>query len=298
MRCFRIVYLLLSLSFMIIGCEKDIKITPIEQNSKIVVDAQIEYNQPPIVVLSNSLNYFSSFDSSDLTNSIIKDAKVLFSDGVKSFQLKYYEMNMAKGYQLGFYSNDWLNPSEQIKGEFGKTYQLTVELNGKTYKSETSIPYLTKTIDSIWYRPVPNRPLNDSFVIISIKVIDPPGLGNYIRFFTKVNSNDFYPGYNSVFDDNIVDGKTYHVDLPKGVNKNEPLVRENLGFFKKGDTITVKFCNINKSTYEFWRTWEYNFQSVGNPFSSPGVVIGNISNGGLGAFCGYAVQFKNIIIPK
>jgi len=297
MKYFRLITMSFLL-FFLISCEKDIKITPIMQAAKVVVDAQIEYNQPPIVVLSASLNYFSVLDSTDLVNSIIKNAKVMLNDGTKSIQLKYYDMNIAKGYQLGFYSNDWSNPSDNIKGEFGKTYQLTVELNGNMYKSETTIPNLTKTIDSIWYRPVPNRPANDSFVILSAKIIDPPGLGNYIRFFTKVNSKDFYPGYNSVFDDNIVDGKTYNIDLPKGVNKNELLERENLGFFKKGDTITVKFCNINKSTYEFWRTWEYTYQSVGNPFASPGVVIGNISNGGLGAFCGYAVQYKNIIIPK
>lgn len=297
MQCFRLIKISLLL-FFFNSCEKDIKITPIVQAPKLVVDAQIEYNQPPIIVLSNSLNYFSVLDSTDLVNSIINNAKVVINDGTKSIQLKYYDVSVVNGYQLGFYSNDRSNSSEKIIGELGKTYQLTIELDGNTYKSATTIPYPTKTIDSIWYRRVPNRPANDSFVILSAKIFDPPGLGNYIRYFTKINSKDFYPGFNSVYDDNVVDGKTYNVDLPKGVNKNELLVRENQGFFKKGDTISVKFCNINKSTYEFWRTWEYTFQSVGNPFASPGVVIGNISNGGLGAFCGYAVQYKNIIIPK
>jgi len=42
----------------------------------------------------------------------------------------------------------------------------------------------------------------------------------------------------------------------------------------------------------------FNLQSVGNPFSSPGKVIGNISNNALGAFCGYAAQYRTLIIPK
>jgi hypothetical protein len=63
-----------------------------------------------------------------------------------------------------------------------------------------------------------------------------------------------------------------------------------------GDSATIKLCNIDKASYEFWRTFEYTARSIGNPFSSPTSVIGNISNGALGYFGGYAVQYKSIII--
>jgi hypothetical protein len=43
---------------------------------------------------------------------------------------------------------------------------------------------------------------------------------------------------------------------------------------------------------------EFGYQSIGNTFSSPTKVIGNISNGALGAFCGYAAFYKTIIIRK
>lgn len=130
------------------------------------------------------------------------------------------------------------------------------------------------------------------------RITDPPGYGNYIRYFTKTNQDAFFPGQNSVFDDQIIDGKTYDIQVDKGVNRNEKLDTGEYGFFKRGDTVTVKFCNIDKATYDFWRTWEFNYQSVGNPFSSPGKVLGNISNGALGSFCGYAAQYKTLIIPK
>ena len=73
---------------------------------------------------------------------------------------------------------------------------------------------------------------------------------------------------------------------------------DDFGFFHRGDTATFKFCDIDKATYDFWRTWEFAFQSNGNPFSSPIKVIGNVSNDALGAFCGYAAQYSTIIIPK
>ncbi len=281
----------------LIACEKSITITPPDLAPKLVVDGQIESGAQPIVVLSTSLNYFSTIDTAELNNSFVRNAKVTLSDGSKTSQLKLVDV-MVQGYRFVYYTNDPANPAGAFIGTYGKTYQLKIELNGQTYLSTTMIPLLTKTIDSMWSKPVPNRPSTDSFRVISAKITDPIGLGNYIRYYTKVNRQEFLPGYNSVFDDNVIDGKVYTVDIPKGVDKNFPLERENYGFFKKGDTVSVKYSNIDKATYDFWRTWEYTYQSVGNPFSSPGVVNGNVSNGALGAFCGYATSFKNIIIPK
>jgi hypothetical protein len=282
----------------LLACEKSITITSPNLPAKLVVDAQIESAAPPIVVLSTSLNYFESIDTSDLSKSFVRNAKVTLSDGSKTSTLKQFEQLLPGGFRYVYYSNDPANPAGAIIGTFGKSYLLSIEFNGQIYKSTTTIPLFTKKIDSTFYKIVPNRPVTDSFRIISAKITDPPGLGNYIRYFTKVNSQQFLPGNTSVFDDNVIDGKTYIVDIPRGVDKNFPLERENYGSFKKGDTVLIKYSNIDKATYDFWRTWEYTYQSVGNPFSSPGVVIGNVSNGALGAFCGYANSFNQIIITK
>ncbi len=281
-----------------IACEKSITITSPNLPAKLVVDAQIESGVPPFVVLSTSLNYFATIDTADLNKSFIRTAKVTLSDGTKTSTLKLFEQVLPGGFKYVYYSNDPTNPAGVIIGTFGKSYTLTIEFNGQIYKSTTTIPLLAKKIDSTFIKVVPNRPVEDSFRVISGKITDPPGLGNYIRYFTKVNSQPFFPGNTSVFDDNVIDGKTYTVDIPKGSDKNFPIERENYGFYKKGDTVLIKYSNIDKATYDFWSTWEYTYQSVGNPFSSPGVVIGNVSNGALGAFCGYANSFNQIIITK
>jgi hypothetical protein len=59
----------------------------------------------------------------------------------------------------------------------------------------------------------------------------------------------------------------------------------------------VKFTNIDKATFDFWRTMEYSYSSIGNPFASPTTVQGNIK-GALGYFGGYAAQYKRLIIPR
>lgn len=276
----------------LVACEKDIQIEPAQNQAKMVVDAEIENGQTPIVVLSTSLNYFSTIDTATLFASFIKDAKVQISNGSKTVTLQVNELRFPQGGRYVFYTTPLNDP---MIGETGKTYQLSIEHAGQQYQSTTTIPLITKTIDSLWSKRVANRPNTDSFRVLMARIIDPPGLGNYIRYFTKVNNQPFFPGFNSAFDDAIIDGKTYNIDIDKGVDKNQPFERENYGFFKLGDTVTVKLSNIDKASYTFWRTWEFAFQSIGNPFSSPGVVKGNITNGALGAFCGYGSQYKTYI---
>lgn len=284
------------LIILLTGCERDIAILPNASAPKLVVDAEIENNRPPIIFLSKSLNFFSSIDSAELANSFVHNAVVTIQEGNTVYSMKEFEVRGTNGNRIFYYSNDPLS-TQQLLGQFGKKYKLTITVDGQTYNSETEIPLLTKTVDSIWWKKAPNNE-DSSKVVLMGRVADPPGLGNYIRYFTRVGSQPFLPGGNSVFDDNIIDGKTYEIQIDKGVNRNEEIDFEEYGFFKRGDTATVKLCNISKPTYDFWRTWEFNFQSIGNPFSSPGKVIGNISNGALGAFCGYAAQYRSLIIPK
>jgi hypothetical protein len=280
----------------ILSCEKTINIKTDVTASKLVVDAEIENDLPPTVILSNSIGYYATIDSTIITNSFIHNAVVTISDGNKTHQLKEYKLPASSGF-FYYFSSDPASPTTYMKGAFGKKYQLKITYQNQVYSASTGIPELTKKIDSIWWKPLNNYP-DSPQVVVMTRVTDPPGLGNYIRYFTKQNDGPFFPGFNSVFDDQIVDGKTYSIQIDRGVDRNQKVDRANYGYFLKGDTATIKLCNIDKASYDFWRTWEYAFQSIGNPFSSPGKVIGNIDNGALGSFCGYAAQYKTLIIPK
>ncbi len=280
--------------FAFVSCEKDIQLQPEIQAPKLVVEAQIEDGQAPYVILSSSLNYFSTIDAATLNGTYVRNAKVSISDGSRNVALQEYSVPIGNGYFFYYYST---GTGGTLFGEQGKTYQLSIETGGQLYRSTTHIPFLTKKIDSLWWKKAPFNTDTNKVVLMS-RVTDPLGLGNYIRYFTKVNSEEFFPGMNSVFDDQIVDGKTYDIQIDQGVTKNQKIKFEDYGYFKRGDTVIVKMCNIDKASFDFWKTWEFAYQSIGNPFSTPGKVIGNIDNGGLGSFCGYAVQYKRLIIPK
>jgi hypothetical protein len=171
-----------------------------------------------------------------------------------------------------------------------------IEADGRSYTAATTIPDTTRRIDSLWWEKAPV--MDDSTLArMMIRATDRPGFGDYIRYFTKANSEPFFPGFNSVFDDQVIDGKTYTVQVDRGLNKNVDNDDTDL-YFKRGDTATLKLCNIDRATYDFWRTFEFNFQSIGNPFSNPTKVLGNVSDGALGYFGGYAAQYRTIIIPE
>jgi hypothetical protein len=286
---------LCSLLFLV-SCEKTISFKLDEQAQKLVVDATIESGKPPVFVLSKSLDYFSEISPAALAASFVRGAQIYLSNGSVTHLLKEYTV-ITPIATLYYYSTDSSNMSTAITGEPGKNYSAEILVDGKTYFAETSIPVMAKTIDSLWWKPSPNNP-DTTKVVLMARVTDPPGLGNYIRYFTSANGGSFNPGLNSVFDDQIVDGKTYDIEVEQGVDRNEEFSFSDYSFFDRGDTVVVKFTNIDKKTFDFWRTMEYNYSSIGSPFSSPTKVLGNLSNGALGYFGGYSVQYKSLIIPK
>jgi hypothetical protein len=278
----------------LISCEKKINFKPKDPEPKLVVEAFIENDTWPIVYLTNSLNYFSTLDPYYIQQSFVHNAVIYVSNGVKTHTLREYQIPLQGGYSVFYYSVDSANLSSAFKGELNKTYTLEIETGNKEYTATTTIPSITKRIDSLWARPVPAF-YDPNKRALMVKATDPPGYGDYIRYFTSRNSEPFYPGLNSVFDDQVIDGTTYSVEIERGVDRNVPR-QEGYSFFNKTDTVTLKLCNIDKATYDFWRTMEFTYATVGNPFSSPTKVLGNISGGALGYFGGYASQFKTIII--
>ena len=276
------------------SCEKNIDFDLKSAEPLLVVDAQIENGQAPTVALSKSLDYFGAISPAILAGSFVHNATVTMSNGTVTHTFKEYNLPLSNGYSIYYYGIDSSNLATAFVGEFAKQYSLTILAEGKTYSSKTTIPALTKLFDSLWTK-LPPIGVDTSKRILMARAYDPPGLGNYVRYYTRKNSERFLPGFNSVFNDEVVDGTTYQGQVDPGVDRNSSIPSGDDKLFARGDTISFKLSNIDKASYNFWNTWEFNQQSIGNPFSQPGKVIGNISNGALGAFCGYASQVGTII---
>lgn len=277
-----------------ISCEKDIELNLDKTPNQLVIDASIENGRPPVVILSKSLNYFNKINKDSLAASFVHNADVKINNGVKMFKLTEDSIKNTDGFTVYYYTT---KPGpDLLLGTIKSSYSLKINVNGASYDASTTIPDFATKIDSTWWEEVAG--LKDSNNIrILVKQTDRKGLGDYIRYYTKVNSGNFFPGLNSVFADELNDGISFSIFYDKGVDKNDEKSRTNLNF-TRGDTVVLKLCNIDKVNFDFWRTLEFGFQSNGNPFSSPVKILSNIQGNGFGYFGGYAAQYKTVIIPK
>lgn len=283
-------------SLFISGCEKAVNFKLDEVPPKLVVEATIGNGTLPVVYLSKSIGYFSNVNLDVVANSFVHNAEVYVSNGVKTQKLKEFRIHVGSGYYFYYYSTDPSTPADNFAGELNKRYSLKIISDGSEYTAETTIPNITRRIDSFYWKPSqPGNPPEK--VIAMVKAYDPPGFGDYVRYFTQRNSEPEYPGLNSVYDDQVIDGSQYEVQVERGVDRSQG-VEDGFSYFDKGDTVTLRLANIDKATFDFWRTMEFTYASVGNPFSSPTKVISNVNGGALGYFGGYASQYRTIIIPR
>src|SRR5262245_60378130 len=205
------VFLLFIASIILTSCEKGVTFDLEESSPKIVVDASIETNQPPIVILSKSMNFFDQITPDILANSFVRNADVYISNGTLTHKLKEYTLPLATGYTFYFYSIDSSNLATSFVGQTNTPYSLRVVAEGKEYTASTSIPAITRRIDSLLWKQAPGS--NDTNkVALMVRATDQAGYGDYIRYFTKRNKEPFYPAFNSVYDDQIIDGTTYEVE--------------------------------------------------------------------------------------
>lgn len=286
-------FLIVLTGIVLLGCEKKVDFTLHNSPDKLVVDASIENGQPPVVILTKSIGFFSEISPAVLSQSFVHGADVFISDGTLTQKLREYSRSLGNGIGFYFYTIDSTNLSSAFVGELNHSYSLRIVSEGKEYSATTTIPNINKKIDSVWWKQAPATK-DTSKVIVMVRATDPPGYGDYIRYFTKTNGEPFYPPVNSTFDDLFIDGTTYELQVEKGVNRN---LNFDENFFRRGDTVTLKLSSIDKATYDFWRTIEFSYASVGDPFSTPTKILSNIKGNALGYFGGYASQYRTIIIP-
>ena len=289
-----------SLLFLsITSCEKEVDINLSSGQQKLVIEGFIENGQPPVVLLTKSIGYFSTIDLSTLENSFAHGANVYVSDGATRIQLREYSLDTGINLNKFFlYTIDTADLGAfNFRGEFEKHYKLTVEYEGKTYEASTKIP-LVNPIDSMWFREV-YKPNTKQAVRMYIKFTDPDTLGNNIRYFTQRNSELFFTGPQSVYDDPIINGNTIDsLTVFAGYSRARQPDIDSIGVFYKGDTVTFRWCAIDRDVYEFYNTFEYSTGTVGNPFAAPVNVRTNIKGGALGVWAGYGASYTTRVVPR
>jgi hypothetical protein len=296
---------------LLVGCEKEF--TPIIDNEEeIVVEGYIEAGRnatPPYVLLTKSLPFFKELKG--VNNLFVKGADIWVSsakDSVRLTEICWADLDpafkkqaaVAFGIDLDSITTDfnfcvYLDFNSKLKVEVGKTYNLRIKTKeGKVLTASTSIPRTVK-IDSAEFIKPPGTNKNDTMAQMRAIITEPAG-PDFYRYFTSTNSGSYIAGRQSITDDGFFDGITAKFNLLKSEPRNSNTPAELFGLFKRGDTVSIKFCTIDKAHFNFWNTLEANANN-GGPFGTYTRVKFNI-DGGLGVWGGYNATYYDAIVPK
>jgi hypothetical protein len=273
---------------LMLSCRKDVTLDMPGYRQKVVIEGSIETGGTALVFLSYSIPYFGNFDYNTPANAFIRGALVTVSDGHTTDTLR--EIDPSVGYvYAGF----------RLRGEQGRVYTLRVEVDQQVFETSSQI-LSPHRLDSLYFIEV----RGDSLGFIGQRLREPPGGGDCYRWMARRLGRDlFYAApFNSVFDDKFIDGQPFVFSYNRGIQP-DPFLQggddPERGYYKRGDTVLVKFCRIGRREYEFWSTYYQNKTSNGNPFSSPANVksMFGSSENCLGAFVAYAPAIDTLIIP-
>jgi hypothetical protein len=301
--------------FGLFACEKEFSPDLPTTADDIVVEGYIEAVPqgrqaiPPYVLLTKAIPFFKEITS--FGGLYVNGAEVWVSDGKDSTRLQEFcwkdlDSTTKKLAAVNFGINldsvttnfnfcVYIDFNQRIKAAVGKTYFLRIKTKeGVIMTAQTTIPRVIPIDTAVFIKP-PGTNKNDSMAQMRATINEPIGKDFY-RYFTSVNRSSYLVRRNSVIDDAFFDGQrtTFNLLNTQPRPKNDP--PENFGLFRRSDTVSIKYCTIDKAHFDFWRTLEFNSNN-GGPFASYTKVKHNIV-GGLGVWGGYAVTYYEAIVPK
>lgn len=292
------------------SCEKEFVPATVANEDKIVVEGYIEAGErslPSYVILTRSIPFFRTLDADRLQNLFIHNAEVVVSDGEKKVQLSELcledltpaQRQLANGFlgidldSIGFNFCVYLDLSLSLIGKEGKSYTLTVKTKDQSVSAITTIPKYVP-LDSLYFIQPPGQP-NDTLLQLRASISDPKGIPNFYRYQTQINRQPLLAPINSVVDDRLFDGRSFEFPLNRAYPRRTAFDPATFGLYHRGDTINIKWINIDKAHFDFWNTLEFNAVNQG-PFSSYTRISSNIS-GGLGVWGGLSATYYKIVAP-
>jgi hypothetical protein len=262
--------LIIIFSLWMISCEEPINVDLNNVSPRIVIEGIVTDQAGPYTVkISKTGNFFEAneFPSVSGASVIIVDNKGLIDSLIET---------TSGNYQTSI-----------LQGTVGNTYTLIVKLDGKEYKSVTTMLNPTN-IDSLTYKYNPNtgpgQGKNGGYDL-HCYFKDKPEIRDYCLLKLYINGikDDSYFLYTGKYNsDEFVDYNRF---------------RQR---FKKNDTIKIELLNLEFSVYDYFSTLNDIMSSEGmRGIASTGTPANpntNISNGALGYFAAYPVKTDSLII--
>jgi len=284
------------ISFLIATCKKDITISfPPEHIQQVFIEGMLYPGKKPQIYVSKSNSFFSA----DVTPQQVfaRGAVVKISSGSTDDLLVVDStFNKFRCRWEPFYHGN-------IAAEYGKTYTLEVNYEGKTYTANTTINQKAVRIESIKYTPEFFDVYGGHDGVI-VTITDNPGTKDYYRFQmnrmidtsrhhahvldgfinTCTSPGEIFPVKDIgriVFSDENVDGQKIVMSIEVAYE------------YREGDSGWVFIQSLDKNSAEFYKDVDDQLQAIYNPFVEP-VFLNSKIEGAIGVF-GSAVLSDSVL---
>ena len=314
------------ISFLIFSCTKEINIDLEVGKEQVVVEGMIHPKYPVLLSLSKTQGYFTEFSENELMEIGITDAdvKVIRNSDKEEITLNFIAFDSASS--LGIYTELDLNTLSFNPdfSRFGESYKLQIIWNNDTITSNTTIPFVdtTNMIDSVRFVEDERFPGYGDFYFY---YNDPDTMGNNIMLESKRiahwENGEFSPDFRFVkalwgsvrndfeglngisFESMFERGESNLFSMNDFYGEKDPnhgnfkthhfeINEENDTVWHKADTVIIRFSQLDKASFEFWRSIEIQNAMNNNPFGEPQNLKSNIK-GGIGIWEGKGcVYFK------
>lgn len=257
----------------------------ISQEPRLVVEGWIDSDGYPMVFVTTSMTIDGSDNlSSDLTEHLIKWAKVTVSDGTT-------EVVLTGKYMKNYYPPYGFTTTE-LKGKCGNTYHLVVDYPPYHAEATTTIPP-RPLIDSIMVAPLsPSDTLYGVKLHISENAMHQGGY----KLFAMRKHKDSYPlsCYMGTY-------QSSKLNLPSQLpvyNVHKMNNKDFTPYFSPTDTLIIKAAVVDDDALQFWNAFESNVSLSKSPFLAPNENIKGNVTGALGYWFSYGCNYYLVNPPQ
>lgn len=251
---------------------------------EVVVEGWIEDGEFPVVKLTSPVRIFSQWQSVDsLNNIVLRWEHVTVSNGEQTVTLT--------GQYDSRYFPPYIYTTTDLRGRAGDTYRLTVHRSGQPdVVATTTIPPRARVDSFSMEQFNGSDTLRSVFAHVSI----PRQPVTYYKLFTRHNSNskDYLSSFLGVIRSDMIpaDGR---IAVHKGRTN---LIRRYSPSFVRGDTVIVRFAQIDSVAYEYWRSYEEMLSLSRNTFFPTTTNMPTSVSGGMGFWQGMGSSYYQIVI--
>lgn len=256
-------YILVFLSVLFLSsCEEKLLIDLESAEPRLVIDASLGDKRPCVVFLSLTQDYWNQEYPT-----LVGGGKVTLSDESGDTETL---VELEDGYF-----------TSQMMGVPGKTYTLTVELDGEKYVAQEFLPYPVPITDFETYKFDTG---GDIYFYPKITYMDPKGAPNYYLYKLELNGRRLQ-GVNYDSDKNS-DGKKKEKIIFFDTEENDDEA------LRVDDRVWVELQSIGEGAYNFYSTLS---SPGGMPNSNP---VSNFSGDVLGMFKTYSTHYVEFTITE